>query len=80
MLKLLIVVLFLALLASLLASLVFLLRDKGTSRRSLRFLGLRVTLAVLLLAAIGWGFLTGQLGSHAPWRAIHQHAVVPVAP
>ena len=67
-LKVIIVVLFLAVLASLSSALVFLLKDTGNqSKRTLYALGIRITLASLLLISIFYGLYTGQLGSRAPW-------------
>ncbi|AFU99618.2 twin transmembrane helix small protein [Simiduia agarivorans] len=68
-LKAIIVLLFLAVLASLSSGLVFLLKDIGQtdSRRTLYALGIRVSLAACLLAAIAWGFYSGELASTAPW-------------
>lgn len=68
-LKALIVFLFLAVLASLSSGLFFLLKDMGDShsKRTLYALGIRVTLAALLLAAIAYGFYSGELHSTAPW-------------
>lgn len=68
-LKVVIVFLFLAVLASLSSALFFLLRDMGTpqSRRTLYALGIRITLAALLLLAIWYGFHSGILSNTAPW-------------
>lgn len=68
-LKLLIVFLFLAVLASLSSALVFLLKDMGApdSRRTLYALGIRITLAALLMICIFYGFHSGILSSQAPW-------------
>ena len=67
-LKVIIVLLFLAILASLSSALVFLLKDMGSeSKRTLYALGIRITLAALLLISIFYGIYTGQLGSRAPW-------------
>ena len=67
-LKIIIVVLFIAILVSLSSALVFLLKDMGSkSKRTLYALGIRVTLAALLLISIFYGLHTGQLGSSAPW-------------
>ncbi len=62
-----IVILLLALLASLLSGLVFLLRDRGSTRRTVNSLGVRLVLAAMLMSLIGYGLYTGQLGSRAPW-------------
>ena len=68
MLKIIIVILFFLVVASLSGGLYFLLKDAGNeSRRTLYALGTRITLAALLLGCIAYGFITGQLGSQAPW-------------
>lgn len=68
MLKLIIVLLFLGVIASLSSGLVFLLKDIDSQRkRALYALGIRITLATLLLCTIFYGLYTGQLGSNAPW-------------
>ncbi|MEX1033960.1 MAG: DUF2909 domain-containing protein [Cellvibrionaceae bacterium] len=67
-LKIIIVVLFVAVLVSLSSGLVFLLKDMGSpSRRTLYALGIRITLAALLLFSIWYGFYTGILTNTAPW-------------
>ncbi|AMX01216.1 DUF2909 domain-containing protein [Microbulbifer thermotolerans] len=68
-LKIVIVFLFLAVLASLSSALFFLLRDMGApeSKRTLYALGIRITLAALLLLAIWYGFDSGLLSNTAPW-------------
>lgn len=68
-LKAIIVLLFLAVVASLTSALVFLLRDMGApqSKRTLYALGIRIVLAGLLLLAIWYGFESGQLSNTAPW-------------
>jgi hypothetical protein len=67
-LKVIIVILFVAVLISLSSAFVFLLKDQGSaSKRTLYALGIRITLAALLLISIFYGFNTGKLGSSAPW-------------
>ncbi|UHQ54046.1 MULTISPECIES: DUF2909 domain-containing protein [Microbulbifer] len=68
-LKIVIVFLFLAVLASLSSALFFLLRDMGApeSKRTLYALGIRISLAALLLLAIWYGFDSGMLSNTAPW-------------
>lgn len=68
-LKIVIVFLFLAVLASLSSALFFLLRDMGApeSKRTLYALGIRISLAALLLFAIWYGFDSGTLSNTAPW-------------
>lgn len=68
-LKLIIVVLFLAVVASLSGGLVFLLKDMqvSNSKRTLYALGIRIGLAATLMAVIGYGIASGKLGNTAPW-------------
>lgn len=67
--KLWIAFLFIAMVASLFMSFSFLRKDvgDGDSKRALRALGVRVTLAALLLGSIAIGFYSGFLKSKAPW-------------
>ncbi len=73
-LKTLIIFLLIGVLASLASGLVFLFKDsdKPDSRRTLHALGVRITLAIALLATVFYGFYSGQLriGTHAPWHAL----------
>ena len=77
LLKAIIIVLLLGLIASLASGLVFLFKDVGTTKRTLHSLGVRVTLAVALVATIVYGFFSGQLEIGAPWdgRKFHQTPV-----
>ena len=73
-LKIMIVVLFIAVVASLTSGFVFLVKGLGApeSKRTLYALGIRITLAATLMILIGYGLQTGQLGSTAPWdKQIH---------
>lgn len=73
-LKVIIVILFFAVLGSLSSGLFFLLKDMGsTSKRTLYALGIRISLAGLLLAFIFYGLYTGQLVSSAPWDRSTSH-------
>jgi hypothetical protein len=76
LLKVIIVVLFIAVLVSLSSGLYFLMKDVGNPRkRTLYALGVRVTLAGLLVATIVYGFASGKLHSTAPWdRQLHPGA------
>ena len=65
--KLAIAVLLAALLISLGSGLVFLAKDKGRSRRTVRALGTRVTLAAALMALLFYGVCSGEFRSRAPW-------------
>lgn len=69
LLKLLIVILFIAVVASLTGGLIFLLKDINVpdSKRTLYALGIRITLAAMLMTAIAYGIHTGQLKNTAPW-------------
>lgn len=70
-LKIIVVVLFIGLLISLTSGLVFLLKDiDSPTKRTLYALGVRITLAALLLITIFYGLYTGQLGSGAPWDRV----------
>jgi len=63
-----IVVLFIGILISLGASAIFLLIDKGEKDRTRKTLGVRVIMAILLIACVVYGIATGQLFISAPWQ------------
>lgn len=67
--KFIIVILLIGLLISLASGLVFLVKDVGTTRRTLHSLGVRIALAAALMATITFGFYSGQLEVGAPWDA-----------
>ncbi len=67
--KVIIVLLFIALVASLFSSYIFLLKDKGSTFRTWNSLSVRLILAALLMGFLIYGVYTGQLGSKAPWDA-----------
>ena len=69
LLKALIVILFVAVVASLSSGLVFLVKDMShsESKRALYALGIRIFLAVSLMSLIAYGIQSGQLGNTAPW-------------
>lgn len=68
MLKVIIVLLFIGILVSLSSGLVFLLKDiESPTKRTVYALGIRISLATLLMVTIFYGLYTGQLGSNAPW-------------
>ena len=71
MLKVLIVILMLALVASLGSGFYYLMIDQGdkNKRRTFHSLGARLTLAAALLGLIIYGVATGQLGHRNPWDA-----------
>jgi len=82
LLKIIIVILFIGVVASLFGGLNFLVKDMGNnSRRLLYALGIRIGLASLLLACVIYGNYTGQLSSTAPWdRQLHPENVAPIQP
>ena len=69
-LKFLIVVLLLGLFASLGSGFYFLMKDQGDAkkRRLFHSLGVRIALAISLMALLIYGVSTGQLRSQAPWE------------
>ena len=68
--KLLLIVVMIAMVASLFTGLGFLLSDseKAGSKRLLYALGIRISMAVTLLLLIGFGIYSGQLTLGAPWH------------
>jgi len=66
-----IVLLMIALVASLGSGFYFLMVDQGdkTKRRTLHSLGVRLSLAIGLATLIIYGVATGQLGNRNPWDA-----------
>lgn len=71
MLKAAIVLLMLALLASLGSGFYFLMKDQGNKKKrgTLHSLGIRLALAAFLLLLIVYGVATGELGHRNPWDA-----------
>ena len=67
MLKIAIIFLLLATAISLFSGLFFLVKDEGRSSRVVNALTVRVTLTVLTLALISWGFYSGQLAPQITW-------------
>ncbi len=62
--KLLIVVLLLAILASLASGLVFLIRDKGQSERTVKSLTIRIALSIALFLLLLIGYAAGLIQPH----------------
>jgi nucleoside recognition membrane protein YjiH len=77
-LKVVIVILFVALVVSLLTGFAFLIKDQGTKMRLWNSLAIRVVLVVLLLGCVFYGVFTGQLGSNAPWDARYESKLEPI--
>ena len=82
LLKVIIVILFIGVVASLFGGLNFLVKDMGnTNKRVLYALGIRIGLASLLIACVIYGTYSGQLNSTAPWdRKLHPENVAPSQP
>jgi len=68
MLRALIILLLVGIVISLVTGFVFFYKDKGRSKRVMYALGVRVTLAVILMICVFYGFSTGELTMRAPWN------------
>jgi hypothetical protein len=68
MLQVIIIVLLVAIVISLATGFVFFYKDKGRSKRVMYALGVRVTLAILLMIVVLYGITTGQLTLQTPWN------------
>lgn len=66
--KIVVVVLLIAMVASLFTGFHFLKVDLGHRKRTLYALGIRIGLAVLLAAVLVYGFYSGQFTMQAPWH------------
>ena len=58
-----IILLIAGILVSLASSLFFLFKDRGQGKRTVYSLGIRVTLAILLIILVAYGLSTGELGN-----------------
>lgn len=68
-LKVIIIVLFIANLAALGRAFYTLMVDQGSGeKRTAKLLGIRVTLAALLIAFVAYGVWSGELGLASPWH------------
>ncbi|MES2604534.1 MAG: twin transmembrane helix small protein [Pseudomonadota bacterium] len=68
MIKIIIVLLLIAIVISLFSGAFFFFKDQGSTKRTLYALGVRITLAILLMITITYGVFTGQLRLNAPWH------------
>jgi glycopeptide antibiotics resistance protein len=68
MLRTVIVFLLVAIVISLITGFIFFYKDKGRSKRVMYALGVRVTLAVILMICVFYGLSTGQLNFQTPWN------------
>ncbi|ROR98977.1 DUF2909 family protein [Sinobacterium caligoides] len=62
-----IIIIFILLLISLFSGLFYLMKDKGSSKRTLNSLSVRVILAATLLVLVSYGLFSGQITPHQPW-------------
>ena len=58
-----IILLIAGIVATIASSLVFLFTDRGQGKRTVYSLGIRVTLAILLIILVAYGLSTGELGN-----------------
>jgi hypothetical protein len=68
MLQAIIIVLLIAIVISLATGFVFFYKDQGRSKRVMYALGVRVSLAILLMIVVFYGITTGQLTLQTPWN------------
>lgn len=66
-LKVIMVVLIIAMLLSLSGALVALFKNEAGSNKMAKLLTLRVSLAVMIVLVLVYGYLTGELTQGAPW-------------
>ena len=71
MIKIVIIIVLLLALISLASGFFFLMKDGTKSTRLLTSLKYRVSLIILLILLVTYGFWTGQLVTHSPWALIH---------
>ncbi|WP_353956846.1 DUF2909 domain-containing protein [uncultured Roseivirga sp.] len=62
MIKYFIIFLIIAMFASLFRGAFFLIKDGGSSNKTVNSLGIRVSIAVVLFITLVYGFITGQIG------------------
>lgn len=67
LLKIIMIILIIAMLLSLSGALVALFKNDNESRRTMKLLTIRVTLASLIILVLIIGFVTGELSQTAPW-------------
>ena len=71
MIKIVIIIVLLLALISLASGFFFLMKDGTKSTRLLTSLKYRVSLIILLILLVTYGFWSGQLVTHSPWALIH---------
>lgn len=67
LLKTILILLIIAMLVSLSGALATLFKKEDESKRMVKLLTVRVTLAALIIIVLIIGFVTGELTQHAPW-------------
>ena len=80
MIKVTILITFVLLVISLFRGLFIVYNDRGEGNRGFYALVIRVSLAVALMAQVGWGIATGQVGSRAPWDKFEAVNAPPIKP
>jgi hypothetical protein len=68
MLQSIIVFLMIAIVISLVVGFIFFYHDKGRSKRVMYALGIRVTLAIILMICVFYGLYSGQISFQTPWN------------
>ncbi len=71
MIKIVIIIVLLLALTSLASGFVFLIKDGSKSTRLLTSLKYRISLTVILILLVAYGFWSGQLVTYSPWAEIH---------
>ncbi len=71
LLKAILIILIIAMLLSLSGGLVALFKDEPESKRLMKLLTIRVTLALLIIVVLIIGFVTGELSQSAPWSGLY---------
>jgi len=74
MLKLFIIIVFVAILISLFTGLFFLFKDKESSKNLFLSLSFRISLTLILLSLVTFGLFNGTLGNQAPWGQTSHHS------
>lgn len=80
MIKVVIVLLLIAMILSLTGGAFFFFKDQGSTKRTLHALGVRLTIALLLIITISYGVFSGKLTLNAPWHQMPGSTAQPASP
>ena len=69
-LKIIILLLLAAIVVSLFSGLFFLVKDSGRTRRTVNALTFRITLSVILIILVAYGFYSGEFVWNQPWVGV----------